>query len=105
MEGLMLFLSTNWISIAIVIMFVVAAIYMWQKGYKKQVSLYILTLIAKAEVQFEHGQNHEKLMSVLNGIYEAFPKVLKFFYSKQDMIVIINNMVADTKEWLQNQSK
>lgn len=105
MEGLMLFLSVNWMSIAIGLIFVVGAIYLWQKGYKQQVSLYILTLIAKAELQFEHGANHEKLMSVLNGIYEAFPNVLKFFYTKEDMIVIINNMVADTKDWLQNQSK
>ena len=105
MELFLSWLALNWASVLLGVVFVVGAIYLWQKGYKKQVSLYLFTLIAKAELQFEHGANKEKLDSVLTEIYNAFPYILKFFYSKENMIKVINDLVAETKEWLQNQSK
>lgn len=105
MEMLVSWLGMNWLSVLVVIVFVVGAIYLWKQGYKSNVSLYILTLIAKAEAEFEHGENKEKLESVITGVYDRFPSIIKFFYSRDDLVKLINQMVADTKLWLQNQSK
>lgn len=104
-ETIIGFLLSNCVSIAIIVGFAIVSVYLWQIGYEKNVSLYLLALIAKAELQFQHGENKEKLESVLFEIYEAFPVMLKFFYSKNDMIVIIETMVEETKEWLQEKSK
>lgn len=105
METILGFLATNLASVLVVILFIVGAIYLWKQGYKSNVSLYILTLIAKAESEFSHSESKEKLESVITGVYERFPMIIKFFYSRNDLVKLINEMVADTKEWLQDQSK
>lgn len=105
MEAILGLLATNWVNVLVVVLFVVGAIYLWKQGYKANVSLYILTLIAKAEAEFSHSENKEKLESVITGVYERFPSIIKFFYTRDDLIKLINEMVADTKSWLQNQSK
>lgn len=105
MEMLLAWLSMNWVSVLVCVVFIVGAIYLWKQGYKSNVSLYILTLIAKAEAEFEHGENKEKLESVITGVHDRFPGIIKFFYSRDDLVKLINQMVADTKSWLQNQSR
>ena len=105
MEIILGFLSTNWVSLVVVLVFAGVSIYLWQKGYKKNVSFYMLLLISKAESQFQHGENQTKLNSVITGLYEHFPSILKFFYTRDDLVKLIDEMVADTKDWLQNQSK
>ena len=65
----------------------------------------MLTLIGRAELVFEHGENAEKLNSVIDGIYNKFPVIVKLLYTREDLVKLINTMVSETKEWLQNQTK
>lgn len=105
LETILVFLSSNVASVIVVIGAMIVMWYLWKEGYKKNVCLYILTLIGKAEIKFEHGENKEKLESVITGIYNKFPNLIKFFYTRDDLVNLINGIVAETKEWLQNQSK
>lgn len=105
MEMLLVWLSINWVSVVIVAFGMVVMGYLWVNGQKANVALYMLTLIGKAEIFFEHGENAAKLQSVIAGLYSKFPHVIKFFYSESELTQMVKDMVEDTKEWLQNQSK
>ena len=105
MEMILAWVGLNWINIAIVILAIGIMGYLWVNGQKANVALYMLTLIGKAEIFFEHGENAAKLQSVIDGLYSKFPRVIKFFYSEDELIQMVKDMVEDTKEWLQNQSK
>ena len=62
-------------------------------------------MIKIAEDRFEHGENDTKLNYVVNQVYARLPKIMKFFITEQTLIRWINKLVAETKDWLQNQTQ
>ena len=99
------FLLTNIWSVGVVVIFIVAMGMMWFNGYKKNVALVCLELIAISESRFSQGQNMVKLNAVIDGIYNQFPVIVKIFVTRERLIVFINKIVADSKSWLQHQAE
>lgn len=102
-QALMEFLTANWQSVAIVVVFIIGLIVLYLKGYKSEVALGCIRLIAIAEEKFAYKDNETKLMYVYDHIYSKLPKIVKFFVSKDMLIKFIRDIVEDTKEWLQKQ--
>ena len=101
---MMEFLATNWLSILVVFVFIIVSGNLWFKGYKKEVSLLILKMISIAENKYKHGENANKLNYVVNQVHKTLPTIVKFFITEKMLVDWIDKLVAETKDWLQNQT-
>lgn len=105
MEIMLGFLAANWASIAIAIGFLVLCFYMVKNGYKKNVALWAYILVSKAEDKHGTGTGTIKYAEVLEGIYEKFPSVIRYFFTLEEIDDIIEDGVDGLQEFLLKQSK
>lgn len=105
MEMILGFLATNWMSVAIVIGFLILCFYMIKQGYRKNVAMRAYILVSKVEDKHGSGTGTIKYAEVLEGIYEKFPSVIRYFFTLEEIDDIIEDCVDGLQEWLLNQSK
>lgn len=105
MEMLFSWLIANWVSVVIVMGFVAMCFIMIKRGYEKSVAMWCHILVTKAEDKFGSGTGSIKYASVLEGIYDKFPNVIRFFFSIEEIDDIIEDAVDSLQDWLLEQSK
>lgn len=101
----MAFLISNWVSCIIVIGFIILCFYLVKNGYRKNVALWAYILVTKAEEKHGIGTGTIKYADVLAGIYEKFPRVIRYFFTIDEIDDIIEDNVKSLQEWLLDQSK
>lgn len=104
-EAITGFLVANWISVLLVVGFIVLCYIMLKKGYRKNVALWCYILVTKAEDKFGAGTGDIKYASVLEGLYDKFPSVIRFFFSLSEIDDLIEDAVDSLQDYLLNQSK
>lgn len=105
MELFLSWCASNWASILVGVLFVVACYILIKKGYKQNVAIMCLFLVNKAEEKFGAGTGEIKYEWVLSHLYPVLPPVLKFFITENEIDDAIENAVDMMQEFLENQSK
>lgn len=105
MEVLMGFLAANFWSVAVVIVFLACCFIAFKNGYRQNVALACLILVTKAEEKFGSGTGEIKYSFVEEKLYEMLPKVVRFFFSANEIDDAIEKAVDDLQAWLENQSQ
>lgn len=105
LETILGWLALNWISVLLVVGFIVVCFIMIKRGYRKTVALWCYILVTKAEDKFGSGTGDLKYAEVLEGVYTKFPNVIRFFFSVNEIDDIIESTVDTFQDWLLMQSK
>ena len=86
------------VNICIVVVFVVALIFLWKRGYKKQVKQILLVLVIQAEKAWGSGTGAVKFSQV----YSQLPTIITIFFSKSEIEQMINETVEYMKKYLES---
>jgi len=105
MEMILGVLAANWMSVVIVIGFLALCFYMVKRGYKKNVALWAYILVTKAEEKHGTGTGTLKYAEVLEGIYEKFPSVIRYFFTPEEIDDVIEDCVDGLQDFLLKQIK
>ena len=89
------------VAIIVIVLFilVILGLIYWsikKKGLRKV----IIELIILAEKTYKKGENERKFKFVLNRIYKALPKWLRFFVLEQDIEYLIQKVFDEIKDAL-----
>ena len=86
------------VNICIVVIFIVALILLWKRGYKKQVKQILLVLVIQAEKAWGSGTGAVKFSQV----YSQLPTIITIFFSKNEIEIMINETVEYMKKYLES---
>ena len=89
------------VNICIVVVFVLALIFLWKRGYKKQVKEILLVLVIQAEKAWGSGTGAVKFSQV----YSQLPTIITIFFSKNEIEIMINETVEYMKQYLESNIK
>lgn len=88
------------VNTAIVLVAIISLIWMWKKGYRKQVREILLILVIQAEKAWGSGTGAVKFSYV----YSRLPIIITILFSKSDIEKMINDTVEHMKEYIENNS-
>lgn len=99
------FITTHWSSILAVVLFIVIMIVLVKKGYTKYAKQICFYLVCEAEKQFGSGTGTLKYAAVTSWLYDKLPVVCKFFFTEKQIDKLIEDAVAQMKDWLNSNNK
>lgn len=88
------------VNIAIVLVALISLIWMWKKGYRKQVREILLILVIQAEKAWGSGTGAIKFSEV----YNKLPTIVTLLFSKNDIEQMINDAVEQMKKYIESNS-
>lgn len=94
------FITANWISILVVVLFIVAMVVLVRFGYRKQVKDICFYLVTRAEQEFGSGTGQLKYATVVTWLYERLPGIVKFFITDKTIDRLIEDAVTRMKNYL-----
>ena len=94
------FLVAHWSSILVVILFIIALVILIKKGYSKYAKQICFYLVCEAEEEFGKSTGALKYAAVTSWLYDKLPAVCKFFFTEKQIDIMIEEAVAQMKEWL-----
>jgi hypothetical protein len=94
------FIITNWDSVLVVILFIVACIVLARKGSAVYVKQMLFYLVTQAEAEYGAGTGNLKYAAVTTWLYERIPAILKFFFTAKQIDKMIEAAVEQMKEYL-----
>ena len=98
MDVILGFLAANWISVVLVVGFIVMCFIMIKKGYERNVRLMILSLVCKMENIYGTGTGSIKFEAEVSEFMEHAPSIVKFLFTADE----IDNFIEDCVEILKN---
>lgn len=94
------FIITNWDSVLVVILFIVACIVLARKGSAVYVKQMLFYLVTQAEAEYGAGTGNLKYAAVTTWLYERIPVILKFFFTAKQIDEMIEAAVGQMKDYL-----
>ena len=88
------------VNIAIVLIAIISLIWMWKKGYRKQVREILLILVIQAEKAWGRGTGAVKLSEV----YNKLPTIVTLLFTRNDIEQMINDAVEQMKRYIESNS-
>lgn len=88
------------VNIAIVLIAIISLIWMWKKGYRKQVREMLLILVIQAEKAWGSGTGAVKFSEV----YNKLPTIVTLLFTKNDIEQMINEAVEQMKRYIESNS-
>ena len=95
-------ITSNWDSVIVVILFIVAVILMLRKGAKKQVNEMLFYLVTEAEKQFGGGTGQLKYAAVVAWLYERLPLIVRILFTEKQIDLLIEDAVERMKKYLES---
>ena len=86
------------VNIAIVLIAIFSLIWLWRKGYRKQVMEILLILVIQAEKAWGSGTGAVKFSYV----YSRLPTIITILFSKNEIEKMINDTVEKMKAYLES---
>ena len=94
-------METNLIvNILIVLVAIFSLIWMWKKGYRKQVREILLILVIQAEKAWGRGTGAVKFSEV----YNKLPTIVTLLFTRNDIEQMINDAVEQMKRYIESNS-
>ena len=94
-------METNLIvNILIVLVAIFSLIWMWKKGYRKQVREILLILVIQAEKAWGSGTGAVKFSEV----YNKLPTIVTLLFTRNDIEQMINDAVEQMKKYIESNS-
>ena len=94
-------METNLIvNIAIVLIAIFSLIWLWRKGYRKQVREILLILVIQAEKAWGSGTGAVKFSEV----YNKLPTIVTLLFTRNDIEQMINDAVEQMKRYIESNS-
>ena len=94
-------METNLIvNIAIVIVAIISLVWLWKKGYRKQVREILLILVIQAEKAWGRGTGAVKFSEV----YNKLPTIVTLLFTRNDIEQMINDAVEQMKRYIESNS-
>lgn len=94
------FITAHWSSILAVLLLIVILVLLVRKGYVKYAKKICFYLVCKAESQYSGGTGTLKYNAVTSWLYDKLPAICKFFFTEKQIDKLIEESVAQMKEWL-----
>ena len=88
------------VNIAIVLVAIISLIWMWKKGYRKQVREILLILVIQAEKAWGRGTGVVKFSEV----YNKLPTIVTLLFTRNDIEQMINDAVEQMKRYIESNS-
>ncbi len=88
------------VNIAIVLVAIMSLIWMWKKGYRKQVKEILLILVIQAEKAWGSGTGAVKFSEV----YNKLPTIVTLLFTRNDIEQMINDAVEQMKRYIESNS-
>lgn len=94
-------MTSNWDSILVVLLFIVALIVMLRKGYSREVNEILFSLVFKAEKELGGGTGKLKYAQVVEWLYEKLPFILRIVFTSKEIDLMIEGAVQRMKKYLE----
>ena len=88
------------VNIAIVLIAIFSLIWLWRKGYRKQVREILLILVIQAEKAWGRGTGAVKFSEV----YNKLPTIVTLLFTRNDIEQMINDAVEQMKRYIESNS-
>ena len=88
------------VNIAIVLIAIFSLIWLWKKGYRKQVREILLILVIQAEKAWGSGTGAVKFSEV----YNKLPTIVTLLFTRNDIEQMINDAVEQMKRYIESNS-
>ena len=88
------------VNIAIVLIAIFSLIWLWKKGYRKQVREILLILVIQAEKAWGRGTGAVKFSEV----YNKLPTIVTLLFTRNDIEQMINDAVEQMKRYIESNS-
>ena len=88
------------VNIAIVLVAIFSLIWLWRKGYRKQVREILLILVVQAEKAWGSGTGAVKFSEV----YNKLPTIVTLLFTRNDIEQMINDAVEQMKRYIESNS-
>ena len=88
------------VNMAIVLVAIISLIWMWKKGYRKQVREILLILVIQAEKAWGRGTGAVKFSEV----YNKLPTIVTLLFTRNDIEQMINDAVEQMKRYIESNS-
>ena len=88
------------VNIAIVLIAIFSLIWLWRKGYRKQVMEILLILVIQAEKAWGRGTGAVKFSEV----YNKLPTIVTLLFTRNDIERMINDAVEQMKRYIESNS-
>ena len=88
------------VNIAIVLIAIFSLIWLWRKGYRKQVMEILLILVIQAEKAWGRGTGAVKFSEV----YNKLPTIVTLLFTRNDIEQMINDAVEQMKKYIESNS-
>lgn len=89
------------LNMVIVLVVIISLIFLWKRGYKKQVKQILLVLVIQAEKAWGSGTGAVKFSQV----YSQLPTIITLLFSKSEIEIMINETVEYMKSYLESNVK
>ena len=93
-------IMSNWDSVLVVLLFIIALIFMLRKGYSREVNEILFSLVSKAEKELGGGTGQLKYAQVVEWLYEKLPFVLRIVFTSKEIDLMIEGAVQRMKKYL-----
>lgn len=93
------FITTNWISILVVLIFIGVIAILMTKGKKEIAYKMLYTLVTEAEKQHGSGSGSLKFAEVITKAYSILPPVIKFFITYDTLASWVEDALEDAKDF------
>lgn len=104
-NGLMLFLSANWVNIALIVMFIVLCVWCYKNNRKKAVYFWLLAIVNEVEEKYGNDNEDVKYSVILDRIYHVLPSSVRWLFSIDELDDMITNVIDDVQSYLEEQTK
>ena len=88
------------VNTAIVLVAIISLIWLWKKGYRKQVREILLILVIQAEKAWGRGTGAVKFSEV----YNKLPTIVTLLFTRNDIEQMINDAVEQMKRYIESNS-
>lgn len=103
MEMIIGFLTTNWMNIMVIAMFVCLAICLYKKGYKNKVYMMLLMIVDEIEFKYKDESKEVKYAVILDRIYHHLPSAVRWLISINELDRMIITAIDDIQAMLGNE--
>ena len=92
------FITTHWISILVVVAFIILIVILALRGKKQIIYKMLYTLVTQAEEQYGSGKGADKFADVMTKVYSMLPAIIKIFITYETLEKWIEDALKKAKE-------
>lgn len=99
---LLTLLISNWLDVALVVMFLIMLAILIKRGKKEAVKRIVYALVVQAEKQLGSKTGTSKRAVVFAELYKRLPWVIRILFTQSDIEKMIDESLAELKKFLRN---